>query len=99
MSIGLAFEVVSSYFIASAEFLLDPATGDMLGHWMGLSWVAIWTLLFTVVVPTRPPGLLAFGVRRGGPLVVGFAIATEVFRRSPTRDSSSSCSCSHTFWS
>jgi eukaryotic-like serine/threonine-protein kinase len=53
MVIGLAFEVLGSYGIATAEFL-DPL-GLMAGpHWMGLSWVAVWTMLFTVVVPTAP---------------------------------------------
>jgi len=32
MSVGLAFEVVSSYFIAAAEFLLDPTVANMLAH-------------------------------------------------------------------
>jgi eukaryotic-like serine/threonine-protein kinase len=85
MSIGLAFEVVSSYFIASAEFLLDPTTADMLGHWMGLSWVAIWTLLFTVVVPTRPRRALlaALASVAAVPLVVGFAMATRSLSSKP----------------
>ena len=76
MSIGLAFEVVSSYFIASAEFLLDPATGDMLGHWMGLSWVAVWTPLFTVVIPTRPAKALMATIASVSavPLVIGWMI-------------------------
>ncbi len=53
MAIGLVFEVLGSYGIAFAEFP-DPL-GLMQGpHWMGLSWVAAWTMLFTVVVPTAP---------------------------------------------
>ena len=53
MTIGLVFEVLGSYGIAAAEFP-DPL-GLMQGpHWMGLSWVSVWTLLFTVVVPTAP---------------------------------------------
>jgi hypothetical protein len=85
MSIGLAFEVVSSYFIASAEFLLDPRMNDMLGHWMGLSWVAIWTLLFTVVVPTRPGRALVAALASAAavPLVVGFAMATRSLSSKP----------------
>jgi len=53
MYIALAFEVASCYGIATAEFL-DPAAIDVNVRWFGLSWVAPWTLLFTVVVPTRP---------------------------------------------
>ena len=52
MNIGLAFEVASSYGIALAEYL-EPTRLDLNG-WIGLSWVAVWTLLFTVVIPTRP---------------------------------------------
>jgi serine/threonine-protein kinase len=53
MHIAIAFEVASCYGIATAEFL-DPTAIDMNTRWLGLSWVAPWTLLFTVVVPTRP---------------------------------------------
>ena len=56
MTIGLVFEVASCYGIAMAE-LIDPrpltgATGVVM--WHGLSWVAVWTLLFTIVVPSPP---------------------------------------------
>ena len=51
--LALVFEVASSYGIAAAEFLhplgLSPDVG-----WVGLSWVAVWMLLFNVVVPTLP---------------------------------------------
>src|SRR6185295_7999291 len=47
MNLGLAFEVVSSYGIATAEFL-DPAGFRPEIRWFGLSWVAVWVLLFTV---------------------------------------------------
>ena len=52
MNIGLIFEVVSSYGIAAAEFM-DPMGISSNGH-LGLSWVAVWTLLFTIVIPTPP---------------------------------------------
>ncbi len=52
MNIGLIFEVVSSYGIAAAEFV-DPMGISSDGHF-GLSWVAVWTLLFTIVIPTPP---------------------------------------------
>jgi len=79
MSLGLAFEVVSSYFIAAAEFLLDPRVAGMLNHWMGLSWVAIWTLLFTVVVPTRPLRTLVVASISAAavPVMAGAALATH----------------------
>ena len=53
LRVGLFFEVVSSYAIAAAEFG-DPAMLDKHQDTVGLSWVAVWVLLFTVVVPTAP---------------------------------------------
>jgi serine/threonine-protein kinase len=53
LQIGLAFEIVSSFGIALAEFH-DPLAFDFNTHWLGLSWVSVWTLLFAVVVPNRP---------------------------------------------
>jgi len=53
MNIGLAFEVASSYAIAAGEFG-DPATIEAHRGMIGLSWVAVWVVLFTVVVPTSP---------------------------------------------
>jgi serine/threonine-protein kinase len=51
--LALVFEVAGSYGIAAAEFLqplrMSPSAG-----WTGLSWVAVWMLLFNVVVPTVP---------------------------------------------
>jgi serine/threonine-protein kinase len=49
--LALVFEVVSSYGIAAAEFLRPLNTGP---SWIGLSWVAVWVLLFNVVAPTVP---------------------------------------------
>lgn len=53
MAIGLVFEVVSSYAIAAAEFA-DPMQIEMHRGFLGLSWVAVWVMLFTIVVPTAP---------------------------------------------
>ena len=51
--LALAFEVVSSYGIAAAEFL-QPGGLNVGTSWIGLSWVSVWVLLFNVVVPTVP---------------------------------------------
>lgn len=51
--LALAFEVVASYGIAAAEFL-HPLGLHAEMSWVGLSWVAVWMLLFNVVVPTVP---------------------------------------------
>lgn len=53
MNLGLAFEIVSSFAIAAAEFA-DPLTLETHRGFLGLSWVAVWVVLFTVVVPTSP---------------------------------------------
>ena len=54
---GLVFEVLGSFGIATAQYLgiASPITYIGLGTWdFGLSWVAIWVLLFGVLVPTPP---------------------------------------------
>jgi serine/threonine-protein kinase len=78
MVIGLVWEVASSFGIAMAEFL-DPAGLNFNAHWVGLSWVALWTLLFTVVVPSSPRRtvIAALASVSSVPLVVGFVIATN----------------------
>jgi hypothetical protein len=76
MNVGLGFLVVSNFGIAIAEYI-NPARLDNHG-WMGLSWVAVWTPLFTVVVPTRPnKALLAtLASVSSVPLVIGWMVAT-----------------------
>ena len=77
MTLGLAFEVVSSYGIAIAEYL-EPMRLNMNG-WMGLSWVAVWTLLFAIVIPARPlKALLAtLASVSSVPVVIGFMVLTH----------------------
>ena len=77
IAIGLVFEAVSSYGIAVAEYvdserLLRPG-------FHGLSWVAVWVPLFTVVVPTRPARVAAAltASLASVPLVIGIAMATH----------------------
>jgi plasmid stabilization system protein ParE len=78
MTIGLAFEVASSYGIAAAEFL-DPRSLNMEGRIQGLSWVAVWVLLFTVVVPTQPRRAVVAALVSVSsvPVVVGIVMATH----------------------
>ena len=54
IAVALVFEVVSNYGIAAAEYFQPSITLSFRGPWIGLSWVAVWTLLFNVVVPTVP---------------------------------------------
>jgi serine/threonine-protein kinase len=77
MNIGLLFEVAGSYGIAIAEFG-DPMGLNMRGQAVGLSWVAVWTLLFTVVVPTRPRRavIAALASVSSVPVIVGLMIAS-----------------------
>jgi eukaryotic-like serine/threonine-protein kinase len=77
MNVGLAFEVVSSYGIAIAEYL-EPTRLNMNG-WIGLSWVAVWTLLFAVVIPARPikSMMVTLASVSSVPVVIGFMILTR----------------------
>src|SRR5688572_11272171 len=51
---AVVFEIVSSYGIAASEFLHVGGLDFRNATWIGLSWVAVWMLLFTIVVPTSP---------------------------------------------
>ncbi|HUR94113.1 MAG TPA: serine/threonine-protein kinase [Gemmatimonadales bacterium] len=75
-TLGLAFEIVSSYGIAAAEFV-DPAGIDLRGRVLGLSWVAVWVVLFTVVVPTPPRRAVvaALASVSAVPVTIGLVIA------------------------
>ena len=77
MNVGLAFEVVSCYGIALAEYL-EPTHLNLHG-WMGLSWVAAWVPLFTVVIPTRPlkAALVALASVSAVPMVLGLMVIAE----------------------
>jgi eukaryotic-like serine/threonine-protein kinase len=77
MNLGLAFEIVSSYAIAAAEFG-DPQGLEMHRGMMGLSWVAVWVVLFTVVVPTSPRRALvaALASVTSVAVIVGLLIAS-----------------------
>jgi serine/threonine-protein kinase len=86
MNIGLAFEVAGSYGIAAAEFA-NPIGLDLRGRVLGLSWVAVWTVLFTIVVPTPPRRAVAAALASVSsvPVIVGLMIATGTtsFRPDP----------------
>lgn len=83
MILGLCFEVVSSYGIALAEYL-EPTRLNMNG-WIGLSWVGIWTLLYTVVIPTRPRTavIAALASVSSVPVVIGFMVVDSRTTFSP----------------
>jgi hypothetical protein len=77
ITLGLWFEVVSSYGIAAAEFF-DRARLANYKTFLGLSWVAVWIVCFTVVVPTRPRRAIVAALASVSsiPVVVGIAMAT-----------------------
>jgi serine/threonine-protein kinase len=85
--LGLVFEVISSYGIAAAEFLHPMAFLD--SGWFGLSWVAVWTLLFTIVVPTKPRAavIAALSSVSAVPVMVSVSIAvySPSFRPTATQ--------------
>jgi len=86
MNIGLTFEIASSYAIAAAEFA-DPMVFEMHRGMLGLSWVAVWVVLFTVVVPTAPRRavLAALASVSSVPVTVGLILASgpTSFRLDP----------------
>jgi eukaryotic-like serine/threonine-protein kinase len=55
LAVGIFFEIAASYGIAASELIDTRAfpDGTVLAQ-MGLSWVAVWTMLFTIVVPSPP---------------------------------------------
>ncbi len=77
MNLGLAFEITSSYAIAAAEFG-DPMALEMHRGMLGLSWVAVWVVLCTVVVPTAPRRavLAALASVSSVPVIIGLIIAS-----------------------
>ena len=59
---GLVFEVLGSFGIAAIQYqsIAGPIRYLDLGTWdFGLSWVAVWVLLFSAMVPTPPRITLA----------------------------------------
>jgi len=77
MNVGLVFLVLSNFGIAIAEYThLAHLTSE--SRWMGLSWVAVWTPLFTVVVPTRPLKALVATIASVSsvPIVVGWMMVS-----------------------
>jgi serine/threonine-protein kinase len=85
LNVGLVFEVVSCYGIALAEYLESPMLQTATGHeWHGLSWVAAWVPLFTVVIPTRPrkAAVVTLASVSSVPVVIGSLVAAgrTIFR-------------------
>ncbi|HEY9014751.1 MAG TPA: serine/threonine-protein kinase, partial [Gemmatimonadales bacterium] len=84
MNLGLVFEIASSYAIAAAEFG-DPRGIEMHRGFLGLSWVAVWVVLFTIVVPTSPRRALlaALASVSSVPVIIGLVMATAATSARP----------------
>ncbi|HEV8355850.1 MAG TPA: serine/threonine-protein kinase [Gemmatimonadales bacterium] len=86
LNLGVGFEIVSSYAIAAAEFAdllnLDTHRGSV-----GLSWAAVWVILYSVVVPTAPCRALcaALASLSAVPVVIGLTMLSGIttFRVPP----------------
>jgi eukaryotic-like serine/threonine-protein kinase len=71
---ALVFEVVGSYGIVAAEFT-NPMRAGTPGF-IGFSSVAVWTLLFTMVVPTPPRRAALAALASVSSVPVGMALLT-----------------------
>jgi serine/threonine protein kinase len=74
LSLGLIFQVVGSFGIAAAQYI-EVDGYETVPPW-GLSWVAVWMLSFTVIIPSPPRWALlaALASASAVPLVVGVVI-------------------------
>jgi hypothetical protein len=79
LTLGLVFEVVGSFGIAIAQYG-DPTGYIQSPPWAGLSWVAVWMLAYTVIVPSPPrQALIAALISVSSvPIVVGVGVASGV---------------------
>jgi eukaryotic-like serine/threonine-protein kinase len=78
-TVALMFEIASSYGIAAAEFLNPEGLRLQGSSWIGLSWVAVWMLLFTIVVPSTPKRSVLAGLAASSGVPVMAAVSFAVF--------------------
>ena len=81
LNLGLTFEVLGSFGIALAEYqgIASGVTYGVIGHGhdvpsFGLSWVSVWVLLFTVVVPSPPRRALVAAALSVSAVPISFAL-------------------------
>jgi serine/threonine-protein kinase len=77
-AIAVVFEIASSYGIAAAELLQPKGLDLSIATWIGLSWVAVWSLTFTIVVPATPRRslLAALAASSAVPVMAAVSFAT-----------------------
>lgn len=75
--LGLVYQVLGSLGIACAEYLQPASNVTAMSPMRGLSWVAVWMLSFTIVVPSHPSSALLASLASAAmvPLVSGAAMA------------------------
>ena len=83
VTLGLVFEVVGSYGILAAELAMPHAGLPLRDPYLGLSWVAPWTLVFTIVVPTQPRRAGVAALASVSAVPVGAGILYAVGRITP----------------
>jgi serine/threonine-protein kinase len=76
--LGLAYQVVGSLGIACAEYLQPPTGTTAMSPLMGLSWVAIWILSFTITVPSSPSSALAASLTSASVVPIVAAISMRL---------------------
>ena len=78
LNLGLAFEVASSYGIALSQYLMLPMHADtpVVYYALSPSWVAVWMITFSIVVPAPPKrALLALiAAASAPPVVIGLVL-------------------------
>jgi eukaryotic-like serine/threonine-protein kinase len=76
LTLGLVFEVVGSFGISIAQYM-DPSRYAIAPPWAGLSWVAVWMLAYTVIVPSPPRKALVAALLSVSsvPVVIGLVMA------------------------
>jgi serine/threonine-protein kinase len=78
---GLAFEVLGSYGIAASEYhdITAPIMYQGGSGEFGVSWVAVWVMLFTVVVPAQPRLALLSATLSLSAIPVMFALGGNMY--------------------
>ena len=78
------FEIASSYGIAASEFLQPGLTFQ--GPWIGLSWVAVWMLLFTIVIPSTPRRSVMAGLAASSAVPAMVVMSITIYLPPPIPD-------------
>jgi len=93
LAIGLVFQVFGGFAIAMAQWwglwdgVPDLSSNVNFQRSLGISWVAVWVVLFTVVVPTKPGRALLASVVTGATVPLTIALSTA-FGGTPTVNAS-----------